>query len=72
MDLTPAERAGFVRPSDPVKWPGSMDRYQDRRFTAAVACLQGLLADSTAEGSAVSFARSAVQYADALLKELES
>jgi hypothetical protein len=49
-----------------------MDRYQDRRFTAAVACLQGLLADSTAEGSAVSFARSAVQYADALLKELES
>ena len=41
-----------------------------REYFAGLA-LQGLLADATESGSAESYAKSAVQFADALLAELE-
>jgi hypothetical protein len=45
--------------------------WQNIREQAAIAAMQGLLADTRIEGTSDDFARSSVEYADALVEQLK-
>ena len=55
-----------------IQEPSEDEHWQDVRERAAIAALNGLLSNPDDQGRIITFAKEAVEYADALVKQLKN